>query len=416
MLVSSRANFISYIEAFPIIISGIFFVAGVQLRRFTESDFRLFAKFAVVYLVFITVRFLFLNNVGSFFYFSDLSFLFKRILFAFLYCAVLKEKAVEYFAKIIVHGAMVSLFFYPLQLINGPMVFAIGSAIHLPPRVGNPEYTNFLIFTYDGGHHIRNCGFAWEPGAWGCYIVMGLLLHFLLNRFKMDKHAWILVISGITTLSTTAYLGLLCVFLLYYRVRGGKLLPFLVIAVPILAVVATQLPFLLDKIEKTYSGDMHDISSLDELAGWYDKTGEGEIHLNRFGSAIILWNLFRWKLIWGISNGYQGVTPVLHNVNISNGDVDFFAKFGVVGFAYLMHKYILLLKSFIHKNEYMIYCVLIIIVLAFGEPMLIFNFTMAFLFLYHYVSPETLGWNEEEEDEDEIEEVEYDNLSLKNSN
>ncbi|HJP62118.1 MAG TPA: hypothetical protein VJ844_01690, partial [Mucilaginibacter sp.] len=222
------------------------------------------------------------------------------------------------------------------------------------------------------------------------------------------------------TLSTTAYLGLLCVFLLYYRVRGGKILPFLIIAVPILAVVATQIPFLLDKIDKTYQGDLHDISSLDELSGWYDKTGEGEVHLNRFGSAIVLWNLFSWKLLWGISNGYQGVTPVLHNVNISNGDVDFFAKFGVVGFGYLMYKYALFFKNFIHKFEYLFYCVLLVIVLAFGEPMLIFNFTLAFLFLYKYSNPDTLGWNDEPEDEEEepVEEqsVAYQKLSLKASN
>lgn len=235
----------------------------------------------------------------------------------------------------------------------------------------------------------------------------------------MDRNAWILLISGITTLSTTAYLGLLCIFFLYYRVRGGKLLPFLVIAVPILTIIALQLPFLLDKIDKTFEGDLHDVSSLDELSGWYDKTGEGEVHLNRFGSAIVLWNLFSWKLLWGISNGYQGVTPVLRNVNISNGDVDFFAKFGVIGFGYLMYKYILLFKAFLHKNEYMIYCVIIVIVLAFGEPMLIFNFTMAFLFLHAYVSPETLGWHDEEEDdeeeESEKEDVQY-QLSLKSSN
>jgi len=420
MLVSSRANFISYVEIFPVIISGIFFVVGVQLRRFTQSDLRFFTGFLWVYLGFITVRFLFLNSIGAFYYFSDLSFLFKRILFAFLFCAVLKEKAVEYFVKIIIHGAIVSLVFYALQLINGNAVFAIGSFINLPPRVGNPFYTNFLIFTYDKGHAIRNCGFAWEPGAWGCYLVMGLLLHFTLNKFKMDKYAWLLVITSITTLSTTAYLGLVCLFLLYYRVHGGKLLPFLLIAVPILTVVATQIPFLLDKIGKTYEGDMHDISSLDELSNWYDKQGEGEVHLNRFGSAIVLWNLFSWKLLWGISNGYQGVTPMLKNVNISNGDVDFFAKFGVVGFVYLMYKYILLLKSFLHRAEYMIYCVLIVIVLAFGEPMLIFNFTLTFLFLYHYVSPDTLGWNEEEEEEEEevedVKHLEYEQLALKSSN
>jgi len=110
----------------------------------------------------------------------------------------------------------------------------------------------------------------------------------------------------------------------------------------------------------------------------------------------------------------------LHNVNISNGDVDFFAKFGVVGFGYLMYKYALFFKNFIHKFEYLFYCILIAVVLAFGEPMLIFNFTLAFLFLHKYSNPDTLGWNDEPEDEEEEAEEEgsvaYQKLSLKGSN
>lgn len=401
LLVSSRANFLSYIEPLIYIFTGIYLVAGIQLNRFKQSDIRFFAKFTIIYFAFITIRAVFFTHLSPYFYFYDVSFYLKRILFVFVYCAVLKETAVPLIVKVTIHGAMISIFFYICQLIDGNAVFALGAFINLPPRVGNPDYTNFFIFTFDSGHAIRNCGFVWEPGAYGCFTVMALLMHFMLNKFKFDIGAIFLVLATITTLSTTAYIGLFFAFLLYYRVHGGKLGPFLLFAVPIITFIAIEVPFLFDKIGKTYDVDQHNLESLDDLTIYYERSGEGQIHLNRFASATILYNIYGYKLLWGISNGYQGSDKVLKNVNISNGDVDFLAKFGVIGYLFFFYRYGLLFKSFLHKNEYVLYCILVFLVLAFGEPMPIFHCSLSFLFLYHYTTPELLGMNEEEEDEEE---------------
>ncbi len=406
LLVSSRANFLSYIEPLIYVFTGFYLLVGIQLNRFTQSDFRFFAKFSIIYFVFITLRALFLTHLSPLFFFYDVSFYLKRFLFVFVYCALLKEKTVPLIVKVTIHGAMISIFFYIAQLIDGNAVFALGAFINLPPRVGNPDYTNFFFFTFDSGHAIRNCGFVWEPGAYGCFTVMGLLMHFMLNKFKFDIGAIFLVLAIITTLSTTAYLGLFFVFLLYYRVKGGKLGPFLLFAVPVIAFIAVEVPFLFDKIGKTYDVDQHNLDSLDDLTIYYERSGEGQIHLNRFASATILYNIFGYKLLWGISNGYQGADKVLKNVNISNGDVDFLAKFGVIGYGFFFYRYGRMFKSFLHKNEYVLYCILIFLVLSFGEPMPIFHSSLAFLFLYHYTTPELLGLNEEDEDEEEEEEDE----------
>jgi hypothetical protein len=227
--------------------------------------------------------------------------------------------------------------------------------------------------------------------------------------------AFILIIATITTLSTTAYVGLMVTFLLFYRARGGSLITFLILGVPILAVVS-QLPFLFDKINKTYDRDVSDISTLETLSAYYQRTGEGEIHLNRFASATILYKTFGFRLLWGVSNGYEGAAKALDNVNISNGDFDFMAKYGLIGFCFLLYRYCIFFKNFVYKNELVFYSLLIYLVLAFGEPMPIFQTSLMFLFLYHYCNPDTLSMNEyegdEEVEEDEEEEAEQKGVIL----
>ena len=415
LLISSRANFLSYIEPFIYLFTVVFFIGGVQLKRFTQSDFRLFGKFTIIYFAYVTFRYIFLNHIPLGFYVYDVSFYLKRFIFVFIYCAVLKEQAVVYLVKVITHLAIISLFFYPIQLINGNIVFSIGSLINLPPRSGNPDYTNFFVFTFDKGQPTRNCGFVWEPGAYGCFLVMALLLHFTLNKFKFDRNSLFIVLAVITTQSTTAYLGMLVVFLLFYRVKGGKLAPFLFLAIPLIAVVALEVPFLFDKIGKTYEGDQQSLESIDGLNAYYDRTKAGQIPLNRFASANIIYQYFNYKLIWGISNGYQGVNKAFRNVNISNGDADIIAKYGLIGYGFYFYRYGLLFKSFLHKKEYVFYCILIFLVLSFGECMPIFHSSLAFVFLYHYTSPDTLSMNEADAEEDE-EETEHEGVILSGSN
>src|ERR1700761_3948050 len=121
LLISSRANFISYIEILVYGIGVMYFIAGVMLNRFRESDFRLFAKFTIVYFAFVTFRFVFLNNYAILFYLFDITFYLKRILFVFIFCAVVKEQAITYTVKVTTHLALISLIFYPLQLVASNM-------------------------------------------------------------------------------------------------------------------------------------------------------------------------------------------------------------------------------------------------------------------------------------------------------
>ncbi|MBS1531724.1 MAG: hypothetical protein JSU01_15565 [Bacteroidetes bacterium] len=399
MLISSKGNFTAYYDVFNYLIDIIMLYVGIRRNRFRLSDFRLLAWTGVIYMAYMIFRWIFIVDLPIRYFLSDCNFFVERIVMSFLLCAVLRENTAYFIVKITIHLAAFGLIMYALQLISGPFVGYIGRIINLPPRIGNPGYTNIIFFTYDDmNHRIRNSGFSWEPGAYGCYLDIGILMHFLINGFKFDKGAWILTASIVTTLSTTTYACFAFIILLYLRVNGLKLSTMLLFAVPLMCVVATQVPFLADKIGKTWQEDQYNLAEMYRLAGWYQKHG-GQLHLNRFGSFIYLYDYFGpYGFFWGVSNAYQSITPIADVLNISNGDADFLCKFGVVGMVFFLHRYILFLKKFLYRNEYIIYCVIIYLVLGFGEPMPIFSSTLCFLFMYHYTNPKAFFTKREEEE------------------
>jgi len=388
MLISSKGNFTAYYVVFNYMTDIVLIYIGVTKNRFKPSDFKLLARTAGIYLAFITFRWLFLYDLPISFFISDCNFFVERIIMSFLLCAVLRENTIFYIVKIIIQLSALSLIFFALQIISAPFVAWLGQIINLPPRIGNPGYTNIIFFTFDIVNHLhQNSGFSWEPGAFGDYLVLGILMHFLINGFKWDKGAWILTASVITTQSTTTYLCFAVVILLYFRVNGLKLTTVFLFAAPIMAIVATQVPFLLDKIGQTWEDDQFNLNEMTRLTAWYQKNG-GQLHLNRFGSFIYIWDYFgAWKLFWGVSNKYQDVMPAGGTMNISNGDIDFMAKFGMIGTGWLLYRYALFIKKFLYKNEYIFYCLAIMLILGFGEPLFMFNTTLCLLFFFQYADP-----------------------------
>lgn len=400
MLISSKGNFTSYFDIFFYIMDIIMLYYGFNKRIFKLTDLKMFFNFAVIYLAFMVFRFYILNqNLAFHSLLSDINFMVERCVFAFLFCAVMRENTLYYMSKVTLDLAYMSIFFFVLQLINPASVEFIGKLISLPPRIGNPGYSNFLLFTFDASEHPhRNCGFSWEPGAYGCFLNVGLLTYLLINGFKFTKECLIYVIAIVTTQSTTTYLGFLIIILLYARVNGLKTGTMLLVLVPGLVVAAVALPFMFNKIADTWTSDLESIYKLEGLGAWYLKNGQ-QMPLNRFGSLIYVWRQFHWSLLWGISNGYQEATKMGGLLNLSNGDADYLAKFGLVGLLYFLRRFLMVCKKFLFKKEYLFYCGLLMLVLGFGEPMLTFTSTLCFLFLPKYVNPEAFFRKQEEEEE-----------------
>jgi hypothetical protein len=84
----------------------------------------------------------------------------------------------------------------------------------------------------------------------------------------------------------------------------------------------------------------------------------------------------------------------MYPVNISNGIFDFFAKFGIIGFIYLLYHYIRFCQPYVIRPVNVIYCILILLGLSFGEPILFLPFILIFLFLRK--AQTTIGFKEKE--------------------
>jgi hypothetical protein len=391
VLLSGQGSFLYYGNVWWFLIDFVIIWVGLEKGRFTKRDFRLLIVFSTIFVSFCTFRSVFLTHLPASFWLSDILFLLKFILPGFLYCAVLKDKAIHYITKVIVHLAIISIPFYVLQLISGDLVYGIGKFINLPPHLPYP-YTNFIIFTYVPQHTIRNAGFSWEPGAFGFFLNMGLIMHLLTNNFTFDKKAKWLVLAIVTTLSTTSFIALLVIVFLYFRANGVKLITLIIFIGPLLFIMAFQLPFLLNKIASIYKSDTEDMERVDFLSTWYYQRGH-QMPLNRFSSMLYLNKLFGTDLIWGISNSFEDSVPILKTLNLSNGIFTFMAKFGFIGLFYLLNRAYILFKKLSGSIEISLYCILVILILGFGEQIFTISMMTSFFFLYYYSEPEEYDEN-----------------------
>lgn len=381
LLFSSKANFLVKSNLAWFGFEVFMIVIALSFNRIKKKDVQFFILSSVIYFIYILFRFK-LNQLPTDYFKSDVFYFFKFVLTSYLFCLILKERALYYLIKVISHLALISIVFYVLQFYqDGAIVKAIGKAFEsITVETFSLRYTNFLIFTYDTIHYYRNSGFCWEPGAFGSFLTLALMFNFLINDFKLNKEALIITLAILTTVSTTAYLGAFILYFLRYRVlsRGSKIT--IIIFAVIFALAIPNVPFLGEKVVEIYEQDIRDLKELEQLSVYYEDV-ERQIPLNRFASVIFLYEQFNWKLFLGVSNQYDEYYINEFNVNISNGIMDFITKFGVVGLMVLLYRYGKLCRGYLRKTEYVCYSILILLILSFGEPILMLPICVIFIFL-----------------------------------
>jgi len=382
LLLSANANFLSSSDLWWSLILIFMCIVAISKKLFRPADLKIIGIFSLVYLVFVAIRDLFINGLGADFLLSEVIFLVKFVYLSFVFCTILKEKAAVYIVNVMLHLTILSFVFYALQLLGlGDYIYKYSTALNLQAQDVIPGYTNFLFFSFTKGFHdYSNSGFVWEPGSFGCFLIIALMLNLFLNNFKFDKKSNIFIIGVITTLATTDYLALLVVFFLVYRYKVPKLNFWAIALLLISAAIVVTVPLLGGKIAQTYYEDLDDLNRLKYLEVFY-KHNNMSIPLNRFSSMIYIFNTFGFKLILGMTNKYNIIMNKAYNINISNGIFDFLAKFGLVGFVYLIYRYSKFCLAYVIKTEYLIYCILILLIMGFGEPVLILPVVLMFIFI-----------------------------------
>ena len=260
---------------------------------------------------------------------------------------------------VLFHLAVIGIFCWIILLIIPVPFTNFLSLFSLPSFNDVDQFTseNVLFYTiiksnvFGGGARseyyflIRNCGFAWEPGAFACFMCFAVALNSLRTNVRLKNNLPLIVflIALASTQSTTGYVTLgvmIAVWLIIYGRIGW------VIALVPLILMMFNLPFISDKLVDSMEG-FQDIS-LDNAAGsqGYDRTL----------SFMLLLDEFTRHPIFGY--GFSEARFMQYEITTFSGLGHLLAQFGIIVFllfGFLLIKASLLLnRHFGNKTGWMI--------------------------------------------------------------
>jgi hypothetical protein len=388
---SPRISSFEYIYVLMLILyagrANTFFQSG----SFTENTIGVFipiafsAAMAIKWKIFFNTRFYLLLFIFAI-YFLAISIKYYEIaptflityymLFFVVYTAVKTLKFnlfifYEYFLYLL---AIVGLFMWALQLAMGgdtlynmlsgfsflqSISFVSGNGINAFLYSVQP-YATTLINNYTIP---RNCGFAWEPGAFAVYICLALFINlFIANKEKNSSlRFWVLTAALISTQSTTGYIIFMLIMTFYVI---NKKLPVALMLLPIaIAIIITvsSLPFMKNKVIELIS----ETSRMDQLLiDSYAR--ERSATPQRFMSFLIMFKDFQNNPVLGIAAHREETWTYRQGSNISpiSGIGFLLSQFGIAGTLFFL---IVSIKSSYHFARYFKYrggLLLFLIILA----------------------------------------------------
>lgn len=268
-----------------------------------------------------------------------------------------KDEFLSYFEKLLIFFCVLSLIVWGLANVIGmPMVNFMRSISVISPSSPADSY----CFLTGLSSHIemgirRNLGFTWEPGKFACWVLLGLYVNLIRNKFtifpiKRNKKFYILLVSLFSTLSTTGYMGLM-VIILFILINKNSVSSKIFIALGI----AAFLPFLLElsfMSEKIIS--LMDLDSgLGAIEYYNTHDGMDVVCPQRFtGAYVSVMNLLHdfWLGYNNSESSYFSAVYFQGSVVVepSEGDIRVLSKYGIfVGVFF----YYWLLKSSIYISE-----------------------------------------------------------------
>ena len=227
----------------------ILFTYYRNIRIITSSLSKIVLFLAVLFILYILKQW----DVHPLFIFSN-SF---RIFLAYLAIRLLNRDGFFYYLKeIVYYGALISIPFYFIQLIDFNFVFefitSIQNSIPLLQR-DFESFSNIIFWGVRTDSEFRNSGFMWEPGAFAAMLLFPIYIQLQTNNYKINRKLIILVIALLTTLSTMGYLALV-ILLFYYQLNAKKKYSLLLFpALFIASFFIFQQDFVLNKIQKEYA-------------------------------------------------------------------------------------------------------------------------------------------------------------------
>lgn len=349
----------------------------------------IYGRIGIVWLVltiWVILRFFIDKEFNIFTYYV----MYIQLLVCFVVINVYKENILIYFERITVVLAMIAIIFWGImQVVGVEMVASLG---FMEPS-SSISSASLLIFNtpqfisdVEGiGGLTRNCGFAWEPGLFACFLVLAMFFNLCREKkIKGNRSLYILMLALISTSSTTGYIAFLFVVCNYFFLQKNRFkykIPILIILVPIVIWIS-QLSFMSDKIKDTSTFD--NFLSQNETSVSYFEENESQMVVQRFEGFYLDYLNFINDPIIGY--GYRGNSYSALNISAylipADGIMSLFAQFGIfIGFLifYIYYKSALLYDNRYNQKYKMLFVLYLIISFSYN-----FNFVAMFMAIWWY--------------------------------
>jgi len=337
-MLSKKESFIIIIFVLYISSRPPFLVVNIAIILLFLFLVRLHFKYSIDFFDKYTVSILIIYPIISFIYFlifNTLEVFLSIRMFLLLIMATWILKLMRYnflftFEKLLYFLTIISLIFYPLQLLYPDKTLILVSNISQfnPLTEQDEEMKNFLIWGMDVDSGIRNSGFAWEPKAFVNFLILGIIIRLIQNNLNIkDKRILIYTLAAITTLSTTGYLilfGLIPLFILFNK-SPDKFFIYLIPAT-LIFIYIMQLDFMWDKIKMEWEG-RYEYEKLLSDSRTFSKRS-----LGRTPSMMVDLIDFSKQPILGFGMQRDLRTQSVYTKLVRvNGLTDWIASFGIIG-------------------------------------------------------------------------------------
>jgi len=173
---------------------------------------------------------------------------------AYIICHVFKHTFLIAYESIIYKLSVIGLVIWGLYILYPSAMLSLAKSIHFSNTYHEALDTfNIIVYTFlpDRNNDFvlleRNFGFAWEPGAYSCFLFLAIFCNILRTKMKFKKNTSLIVLlmALLTTQSTTGYIIFIVMMLLWILSTKKKYYAFILIP---LLVLLFQLPFVQDKL------------------------------------------------------------------------------------------------------------------------------------------------------------------------
>lgn len=329
-------------------------------------------------------------------------FLSHFILFSIVYFTV-KSLKVSFFITyehVTYYLAIIGLLFWIIQIVlGGDTLFSYFSKI---PSLDTFSYVsgnglNAILYSVQPTSMSvqydflppRNCGFAWEPGAFAVYLCLAIFINLFVIKSdaRSNKHLWVFVIALLSTQSTTGYI--ISMVLLFYYLLNKKL-SIMVLLLPLVVIIIItvfSLPFMSNKIlivfEQVSDVETMVINSIDSGSSYAP---------GRFASFVIAFRDFINNPVLGLATVNQESWTYRSGASISpiSGIGNLLAQYGIIGFFFFMvftiKSSLLFAKQFNYKGKLLLFFLILLISVSYSVILLplVMSFWIYQLFEHQY--------------------------------